>query len=81
MKQICILILMTIFICSITSACSTKQKPNMVQAQRRFAKYVTPTQSSQTGGVVDLSEGPKLNYDAKFGPQNVNFDVKIVDPY
>ena len=81
MKKICILILMLIFVCSISSGCAAKkQKPNMVQAQRRFAKYVVPQQFS-TGSVVDLSEGPRQNYDAKLGPQNINFDIKIVDPY
>ena len=33
------------------------------------------------GGTIDLSEGPKLRYDAKFGPQDLNFDIKIINPY
>ena len=81
MKKICILLLMSIFVCSISSGCATKkQKPNMVQAQRRFAKYMAP-QQTPNGSIIDLSEGPKQNYDAKFGPQSVNFDITIVDPY
>ena len=81
MKKICIIIMALVFVCSVTSGCSqNKKKPNMIQAQRRFAKYVTPQQSPGSG-FIDLSEGPKLNYDASFGPQNVNFEVKITDPY
>ncbi|MBR1775829.1 hypothetical protein IJ750_01980 [bacterium] len=54
----------------------------MVQSQRRFAKYVEP-QSGNTNatGTIDLSEGPRQNYDRNLGPQNINFDIKIVDPY
>ena len=53
----------------------------MVQSQRRFAKYVEP-QKTQTNTVsIDLSEGPKLNYNQEMGPQSLDFDIKIVDPY
>ena len=80
MKKICIFLLMLSFVTACTSACSQKQKPNMVQSKRRFAKYVE-THQVQGGSVVDLSEGPKLNYDSNFGPTNPNFEIKIVDPY
>ena len=52
----------------------------MVQSKRRFAEYVEP-QGEIKKGVIDLSEGPKQNYNAQLGPQNINFDIKIVDPY
>ena len=79
MKKICILLLVLSLITPITTACVKKQKPSMVQSQRRFAKYVEA--QNKAGGTVDLSEGPRQNYDADFGPQSINFDVKIVDPY
>ena len=52
----------------------------MVQAKRRFAKYVEP-QKENNVGQIDLSEGPRLKYDANFGPKTPNFDIKIVNPY
>ena len=63
------------------SACTIKeQKSTMVQAKRRFAKYVEP-QKNKDARSVDLSEGPRLRYDADFGPKTPNFDIKIVNPY
>ena len=81
MKKICIFLLMLSFVTTFTTACTHKPKQSMVQSKRRFAQYVE-TQNNSTGArTVDLSEGPKLNYDAKMGPQTLNFDIKIVDPY
>ena len=48
---------------------------------RRLGKYLQAEPSASTNGTIDLSEGPKLRYDAKFGPKDMNFDVKIVNPY
>ena len=73
---------MLFFAVTMLSACAPrKPKPNMVQSERRFAKYVEQNQSKKTGNFIDLSEGPKQSYDAYLGPQNLNFDFKIVDPY
>jgi len=82
MKKIYVFCLMLIFICACTTACTIKrtQKPNMIQSKRRFANYMEGSQV-KTPGAVDLSEGPRLRYDAKLGPQNPEFDIKIVDPY
>ena len=82
MKKICVFLLMLSFIVTVTSGCkvTTKQKPNMIQSKRRFAEYVGP-QGNLNKNVVDLSEGPRQNYDARLGPQNINFDIRIVDPY
>ena len=52
----------------------------MIKSERRLGKYIQP-QKEQKGGVVDLSEGPKLKYDAVFGPKTPSFDFKIVNPY
>ena len=66
----------------LVSACAPKKpKANMIQSQRRFAKYVEPQTSKTSTTAIDLSEGPKLRYDATFGPGSINFDIKIVDPY
>ena len=82
MKKILTLLLIFSFISSCTTACTQKQtsKPNMIQSKRRFAEYVEP-QQQKASNTIDLSEGPKLKYDANLGPQNLNFDIKIVDPY
>ena len=82
MKKLCIFILMISTAVFMTSAC-TKQttKSSMVQAKRRFEKYVEPQKAPAQSNVIDLSEGPKLHYDANLGPRNLNFDFKIVDPY
>lgn len=82
MKKVCIYLMLIFFLSSLTTACNIKQNSNsMVQSKRRFAQYVEPQQNKQSGQFVDLSEGPKLKYDAHLGPQNLNFDFKIVDPY
>ena len=82
MKKICIFLLMLSFVVTVTTGCKpgTGQKQNMVQSKRRFAEYVEP-QGNLNKNVVDLSEGPRQSYDARLGPQNINFDIKIVDPY
>ena len=65
--------------CILLSACHIEPSNSMVQSQRRLEKYFTDS-SSQTS-VVDLSEGPKLKYNANFGPKDLNFDIKIENPY
>ena len=82
MKKICFFFILLSLVCITTSACAPrKPKPNMIQSQRRFAKYVEPQQAQTSAGRIDLSEGPKLNYNKDLGPQNLDFDIKIVDPY
>ena len=82
MKKNFVFCIMLIFTIVLTTACTNKQanKPNMIQSKRRFAEYVEPQQGGNSKA-VDLSEGPKLNYDKKLGPQNPEFDIKIIDPY
>lgn len=82
MKKFVALFLLLAFTCVLTTACNQKQssKPNMIQSKRRFADYLE-SQDAKDPSRVDLSEGPKLKYDAKLGPKNIEFDVKIVDPY
>ena len=82
MKKLMVLFLLTVFVCLFTTACAEKKvkKQNLIQSKRRFAQYMEP-QSQKDMHSIDLSEGPKLKYDAQLGPQNLNFDIKIVDPY
>ena len=80
-KKICSLLILSMVSMLFFSACTIKeQKSTMVQAKRRFAKYIEPQKTTDVGR-VDLSEGPRLRYDADFGPKTPNFDIKIVNPY
>lgn len=82
MKKICCFLIASIVCTTLFSACNIKSKEaTMVQAKRRFAKYVEPQQKKNEGGRIDLSEGPHLRYDADFGPKNPSFEFKIVNPY
>ena len=81
MKKALIFLLMLTFVSVCTTACTgNKQKPNLIQSKRRFAEYVEP-QAQKDPNTIDLSDGPKLKYDAKLGPKNLDFDIKIIDPY
>lgn len=80
MKKVCCLILFASIMSLGLSACSSKPQASMVKAQRRFAKYVEP-QKTTDGRVIDLSEGPRVRYDANFGPKSPDFDFKIKNPY
>lgn len=52
----------------------------MIKSERRLGKYFQQENEQKTG-VVDLSEGPKLRYDAHFGPKTPSFDFHIENPY
>ena len=80
MKKFCVVLMLFSFISVLTSSCTQQQKQPLIQSKRRFAEYVEPQQQN-SGSRIDLSEGPKLHYDANFGPNSPNFDIKIVDPY
>ena len=80
MYRICSLMLCLLCVSLFLSACKTKTTKPLIQSQRRFAQYVEP-QDSKQAGVIDLSEGPRLRYDAELGPKNPEFDFKIINPY
>ena len=63
--------------------CACNATPNSpIKYERKLGKYFEAEErTKQQGGMIDLSEGPKLRYDAKFGPRELNFDIKIVNPY
>lgn len=79
MKKLSLLILCFIISNLLLTACSSA--PNStIKYERKLGKYFE-NEKQTTGGTVDLSEGPKLKYDARLGPQDLNFDFKIVNPY
>ena len=82
MKKVFVFFVMLFFISVCTTACTSNSasKPNLIQSKRRFAEYIEPSQQKDPN-MIDLSEGPKQNYNAKFGPKNLDFDIKIIDPY
>lgn len=75
------LLLVACLLCSslLLSAC-TKTPDSTIKYERKLGKYFEENKKPQ-GGMIDLSEGPKLNYDAKLGPRDLNFDFKIENPY
>lgn len=66
---------------SFLSACNIKtQSP--IKYQRKLEKYFSSEKkASSADRMIDLSEGPRQRYDANFGPKDLNFDIKIVNPY
>ena len=74
-----------LFVCFMTSslllsACNVTPK-SPIKYERKLDKYFKSDEKISNGGVIDLSEGPKLRYNASFGPKDLNFDIKIVNPY
>ena len=66
------------------SGCSVKKNSQTINYQRRLQNYLpsnSATSNKQPTGTIDLSEGPKLKYDAKLGPGDLDFDIKIRNPY
>ena len=80
MHKIPLFIICILLTSVLLSACEVNTGTTMIKSQRRLEKYF-PKEQEKPQGVIDLSEGPRLRYDAKFGPQDLNFDIKIVDPY
>ena len=62
------------------SACTAMPK-SPIKYERKLGKYFDSDEKRVQGGTIDLSEGPKLHYNAKFGPKDLNFDIKIINPY
>ena len=80
MKKYGLLIVCLLASSVLLSACnSTPNSP--IKYERKFGKYFESEESKSAGGTIDLSEGPKLRYNATFGPKDLNFDFKIVNPY
>ena len=79
MKNYGLLIVCLLVSSVLLSACNVAPK-SPINYERKLGKYFEE-ENQHLGGVVDLSEGPKLKYNAKFGPKDLNFDIKIVNPY
>lgn len=79
MKKYSLLIIYLLVSTLLLSACTTTSSSNTIKYERKFGKYFE--QEKNIGGTIDLSEGPKLKYDAKLGPNDLNFDFKIINPY
>lgn len=78
MKKYSLLVVCLLMSTLLLSACSTLQSSNTIKYERKLGKYF---EQENVGGTIDLSEGPKLRYDTKLGPRDLNFDIKIVNPY
>ena len=81
MKKISLLI---VFVCAaslLITGCSAK-KSNTINYQGRLKKYMHTSGSvNRAPATIDLSEGPKLEYGGHLGPNDMDFDFKIKNPY
>ena len=78
MKKYGLLIVCFLVSSVLLSACNAA--PNSpIKYERKLGKYFE--EENPVGGTIDLSEGPKLKYNANFGPKDLNFDIKIINPY
>ena len=80
MKKYGLLIVCLLASSVLLTACKTVSS-SPIKYERKFGKYFESEQKTSSGNTIDLSEGPKLKYNANFGPKDLNFDLKIVNPY
>lgn len=81
MDKKCLFCVCLVITCILVSGCSIEQVKSPINYQRRLEKYLPNENTKQRGGTVDLSEGQKIKYDAKFGPKDLNFDMKFDTQY
>ena len=79
MKKYGLLIVCLLIFAVFVSACSSSSK-SPIKYERKLGKYFE-SENKTTGMTIDLGEGPKLKYNIDFGPKDLNFDIKIVNPY
>lgn len=79
MKKYSLLVVCLLISSVILSGCNVQPAKSPIKYKRKLEKYL-PNETHKAA-TVDLSEGPKLKYNANFGPQDLNFDMKIVTPY
>ena len=79
MKKYGLLVVCLLISSVLLSACNT-MPDSPIKYERKLGKYFE-SEKQQVGGTIDLSEGPKLRYNANFGPKDLNFDFKIINPY
>ena len=80
MKKISFLAACLLILSVFLSAC-TQSTDSTIKYERKLGKYFEAGTDKFSGGTIDLSEGPKLKYNANLGPKDLNFDFKIVNPY
>ncbi len=80
MEKYCLFIVCLLVSCLLFSGCDAKQAKSPINYQRRLEKYL-PSEPVKPMGSIDLSDGPKTRYDAKFGPKDLNFDIKLNTKY
>lgn len=81
MEKTCLSIVCLLTCTMLISGCNIKSNKSPINYQRRLEKYLPTGTQKPSAGTIDLSEGPKIKYDAKFGPKDLNFDIKINNPY
>ena len=83
MKKYVFVAVCLVFAVLFLTACKVKKNTQQtINYQRKFSQYMPSEEPKKSAvGIIDLSEGPKTRYDANFGPNDVNFDIKIVTPY
>jgi len=80
MKNYSLLIVCLLLSSVLLSGCNVATN-SPIKYERKLGKYFEKQDNRPTGGMIDLSEGPKTKYNAIFGPKDLNFDIKIVNPY
>lgn len=77
MKKLTILIFLCFSATVLLSACISTKPQNVVKYERKYEKLIKQQgqleQKEPSYGIIDLSDGNKVNYDANFGP---SFDIK-----
>ena len=85
MKKACIFLLCfgVFFAGVLLSGCAVKNNKQTINYQRKLQNYL-PSDSAngyRPARTIDLSDGSRTQYDAHLGPQDLNFDIKISNPY
>ena len=81
MKKIALLLVCLTIANVLLTGCTIKNKRQTINYQRKLSQYIQSEKKSSSGMAIDLSEGPKQRYDFNLGPNDLNFDIKIVNPY
>jgi predicted component of type VI protein secretion system len=79
MKKNVFFVVCLLICCVLLSACTPQQSKSPIKYKRKLETYL-PNEEHKLN-TIDLSEGPKLKYNANFGPKDLNFDIKIINPY
>ncbi len=76
MNKLTILMCLVCFICSIfLTACVQNTGGNVLQYQRKF-KNINEPQKTEPSGIIDLSDGTKVNFDIMPNSSDTNFGIK-----